>query len=72
MKAKNYNDYKVTTGPRKVVEAVKDIEAQIATAKSEKLDLRDLKDTLNYLFILRKKQKNYTPPPVKLTKKKGF
>lgn len=62
--------YTINTKPEKIVARIKEIESQLK--KTSDIAKRNaLKSELKTLYKLRHKQKNYTPPPKKVSLK-GF
>jgi len=74
MKTKEPKSLTVNSKPDKVVTRIKELEAALKKPKNNNpLDIRErneIKSALRILYAIRKKQKNYTLPPRRLTSKR--
>ena len=80
-KTKKPKPFTVDTPAHKVVSKIQELEAELkglprGPENADFLNLfrirKGIKDELNILYRLRKKQKNYIPPPRRINLKKGL
>ena len=80
-KKKDLKPLTIDSAPHKVVAKIQELEVELKTLPrgAKGFDIPELyhlriviKDELNTLYRLRKKQKNYTPPPKKINLNRGL